>query len=234
MTLKAKPWLPFYWRDWQSDAMLNSCSWKEKGMLVDLMCMMWPYGGRLTEFAAPSVTELASNLSKSMGKRRDTIEKSLRILLDKKRLFVDCEGVLCCSKLMEVCETQRVMSERGKKGGNPQLKQEVKQELKPKAKQSKTEQSKAKKEEPVGFDLFWQKYPRKTAKKKALAAFIKGVCHTKMDTILPALDLQCESEQWTKDNGDYIPHPATWINQERWTDELKPKDGTKQDFDQPL
>ncbi len=28
-------------------------------------------------------------------------------------------------------------------------------------------------------------------------------------------------EQWTKDDGTYIPHPATWLNQECWEDEVK-------------
>jgi len=30
-----------------------------------------------------------------------------------------------------------------------------------------------------------------------------------------------KSEQWTKDNGQYIPHAATWLNGRRWEDELK-------------
>ena len=30
------------------------------------------------------------------------------------------------------------------------------------------------------------------------------------------------SAQWQRDNGQYIPHPATWLNQGRWDDELTP------------
>ena len=29
-----------------------------------------------------------------------------------------------------------------------------------------------------------------------------------------------QTEQWKKDNGKYVPYPATWLNQERWTDEI--------------
>ena len=29
-----------------------------------------------------------------------------------------------------------------------------------------------------------------------------------------------ETEQWQKDKGRFIPHPATWLNQERWQDVL--------------
>ena len=27
--------------------------------------------------------------------------------------------------------------------------------------------------------------------------------------------------QWIKDGGNFIPHAATWLNQQRWEDELE-------------
>jgi hypothetical protein len=30
------------------------------------------------------------------------------------------------------------------------------------------------------------------------------------------------SEQWRRDDGRFIPHPATWLNQRRWEDEAEP------------
>ena len=33
------------------------------------------------------------------------------------------------------------------------------------------------------------------------------------------MEAQSHSEQWLKDEGRYIPHPATWINGRRWEDE---------------
>ena len=30
------------------------------------------------------------------------------------------------------------------------------------------------------------------------------------------------SRQWQKDGGQYIPNPATWLNQGRWEDEAGP------------
>jgi hypothetical protein len=32
-----------------------------------------------------------------------------------------------------------------------------------------------------------------------------------------------KSSQWQKENGQYIPNPATWLNQRRWDDELNMK-----------
>ncbi len=32
------------------------------------------------------------------------------------------------------------------------------------------------------------------------------------------------SKDWLKDNGQYIPYPSTWLNQERWKDEIEEVD----------
>ena len=39
-------------------------------------------------------------------------------------------------------------------------------------------------------------------------------------TLIDAVNSQKNSEQWRKDNGQYIPNPATWLNQGRWDDVL--------------
>ena len=41
-----------------------------------------------------------------------------------------------------------------------------------------------------------------------------------LPTILAAIEAQKKSEQWVKDGGQYIPHPATWLNQGRWDDQV--------------
>ena len=42
---------------------------------------------------------------------------------------------------------------------------------------------------------------------------------------MQSLQWQKESSQWFKNNGDFIPNPATYINQHRFEDE-PPKDIT--------
>lgn len=68
------------------------------------------------------------------------------------------------------------------------------------------------------FEVFWSKYPKKVAKSSAKKAFEK--VSAPLETLLTAIDRQKCSEQWSKDNGQFIPNPATWLNQERWNDEL--------------
>lgn len=69
------------------------------------------------------------------------------------------------------------------------------------------------------FEKFWEAYPRKEGKQKARAAFEKVT--VSLEIILDAIKAQQQSAQWTKDNGQFIPHPATWLNGKRWEDQVK-------------
>lgn len=72
------------------------------------------------------------------------------------------------------------------------------------------------------FETFWKAYPKKVGKDAASKAFAKRKPDDKlMKEILQAVELQKGSDQWTKDGGQYIPNPATWLNQGRWMDELE-------------
>lgn len=71
------------------------------------------------------------------------------------------------------------------------------------------------------FDVFWSAYPRKVAKEDARKAFDKRSPDDElMAEILKAIAKQSSSADWQKDGGKYVPHPATWLNGARWTDEV--------------
>lgn len=70
------------------------------------------------------------------------------------------------------------------------------------------------------FEIFWNAYPKKAAKQQALKAWEKLKPNEELTAeILASLGRQKKSVQWTKDNGQYIPYPATWLNGRRWEDE---------------
>lgn len=76
----------------------------------------------------------------------------------------------------------------------------------------------------LGFEEFWNKYPRKVAKPQALKAFLKISPSTELlQLILAGVENQLKTEQWSKDDGKFIPHPATWLNNRQWEDEVKIK-----------
>lgn len=79
-----------------------------------------------------------------------------------------------------------------------------------------------------GFDDFWNVYPKKMSKKKALDSYTKLYKSKSLpDNLIDIVKKWANTEQWKKDNGQFIPLAATWLNQERWNDEL-PKEPKKQ------
>jgi uncharacterized protein YdaU (DUF1376 family) len=78
------------------------------------------------------------------------------------------------------------------------------------------------------FDVFWNIYPKKVGKEAARKSFLKMVKNqTVFDGVLNALDWQTKSDQWLKEGGQFIPNPATYLNQGRWQDEPESKKQNK-------
>jgi hypothetical protein len=76
------------------------------------------------------------------------------------------------------------------------------------------------------FLIFWECYPLKVKKPKAEAAFLKlKPDRALLDRMLQALDRQKQTTAWRKNNGQFIPHPATWLNNRQWEDEVTPARG---------
>jgi len=73
---------------------------------------------------------------------------------------------------------------------------------------------------PAGFFEFWKTYPRRTKKPSAEKAWKKlNPDQALQDRILQAIERQKTSPDWTCDNGQFIPYPASWLNERRWEDE---------------
>jgi hypothetical protein len=73
------------------------------------------------------------------------------------------------------------------------------------------------------FEKFWKSYPKRTGKAAARAAW--ATAKPGLATVLAALEWQTRRPEWTSDAGRFIPHPGTWLRQERWNDEpIRPTD----------
>lgn len=87
--------------------------------------------------------------------------------------------------------------------------------------------------EPDGFEEFWAAYPRRLAKGTARKAYAKAITKIEPTALLRAVKRQANA--WTREGKEqqFIPHPATWLNGERWQDEAgkrrKPPDGDLRD-----
>ena len=81
------------------------------------------------------------------------------------------------------------------------------------------------------FDMFWNEYPKKKSKPDAERAFQKlNPDESLLKKILSAIERAKKSQDWLKDNGQYIPFPATWLNGRRWEDELTIEHKTESDY----
>lgn len=70
-----------------------------------------------------------------------------------------------------------------------------------------------------GFDRFWASYPRRVGKKDAVAVWKKiSPDDALVDRIVAGVERWKRSEQWTKDEGRFIPYPATFLRGERWNE----------------
>jgi DNA-binding transcriptional regulator YhcF (GntR family) len=69
------------------------------------------------------------------------------------------------------------------------------------------------------FDQFWEVYPRKVGKGKARQAFEKALEKTDIDTILAGVQAYVHHEGYN--DMEFIAHPTSWLNGERWDDEYE-------------
>ncbi len=72
---------------------------------------------------------------------------------------------------------------------------------------------------PEAFEIFWEAYPRKDARKKAIQAWDKLKADRPLCRVMyAALKRQRGCEQWAEDGGKYIPLFSTWLNGRKWED----------------
>lgn len=70
------------------------------------------------------------------------------------------------------------------------------------------------------FADFWSKYPRKVGKAAAEKAFIKtGADDALLASMLDAVGRQGLAGRVAAGEGQFVPHPATWLTEHRWLDE---------------
>lgn len=73
---------------------------------------------------------------------------------------------------------------------------------------------------PSRFDEFWSAYPSKKGKKPALDLWKRKRLDNKADDLIADVKLRNSSDRkWI--NG-FIPNASTYLNQERWNDEIEP------------
>lgn len=69
------------------------------------------------------------------------------------------------------------------------------------------------------FEKFYSEYPKKKSRGQAEKAFAKLKPNEQLvDQMILAIGKAKTSDDWKKENGQFIPHPATWLNATGWLD----------------
>lgn len=81
------------------------------------------------------------------------------------------------------------------------------------------------------FVFFWNEYPNKVGKGKAWQAWLKlKPTNEVARKIVESVRKYRQTVSWKKDNGQFIPHAATFLNQRRFDDEVEITNGSVTEF----
>ena len=252
-----RPSFQFYPADWRANAKLRRCSHAERGIWLEVMCLMhdndeygilrWPLAD-IAQAIGCRPADLRALREKGVLKGADTSETHEAFVYTPRHAGKDGEpviligaqnGPLWYSSRMVRDEYVRQHAGASTRFGvkepspsrQPTRRQGGRQGEAPTPRQgygaSSSSSSSSKTKPPVVplkgdglFGQFWTAYPRKVAKPAALKAWTRvNVDEPLLAILLAAIERQRQSEQWRKDSGAYIPHPASWLNQRRWEDE---------------
>lgn len=231
------PAFQFYPADWRKDSAVQSLDYETRGIWFEILCIMHESEERgVLLLNGKPMPENA--LARLLGLDNQILTTRLTTLLTygvaRRR---DEDGALFSKRMVCDEKLRQIRKVAGSKGGNPVLLNQkpttqVNQNPTPSSSSSSsssasTDSAKVRKKPKAApatdpdFDRFYEAYPKKRARKTALEAWVKAN-RPPLETILKAVHDQTKSRDWTKDDGQWIPLPATWLNQARWEDELQP------------
>lgn len=228
-----RPSMQFYPHDWRTDDGLRLCSLKAKGLWIDLLCIMFDSPRRGYLLKPNGKQMMPPEIARAVGAEEQAVVQGLAELGEQEVYSRLEDGTIYCRRMARATSLSEKRAAAGRQGGRPKQKKS-----KPKARRRKQNESKQKQtaevevevEEEVqqgtdstaltDFESFWKTYPKKVGKKAARKAWDKATDRPDLADILTALDKQKQTPDWSKDNGQFIPHPTTWLNQGRWADEV--------------
>ena len=216
------PWMQFFPADWTRDTL--SLSLSARGAWISLICAMWDAKPR------GELTMSIEAYGRVLGVSKTKASAVIKELLDRK--VCDCvtlgngDVTLVCRRQVKDEKHRESTRCRVEKFRNAHVTSPRNGKVTPyisevRSQKSEVREDKNSSPEVMAFDVFWKSYPKKIGKGAARKSFEKMKCAGKIEVIVQAIEKQRASDQWCKDSGQFIPHPATWLNQERWEDEVK-------------
>jgi uncharacterized protein YdaU (DUF1376 family) len=208
-----RPAFQFYAGDYLSDYNVVCMNMAQRGIYITLLAHSW------LEEGIPDNDEKIRRLCGTPTEWEDdwNVVKECFELVDGKLVNPRMERER--QKQIERSEKARI---NGALGGR------VKQTLsKRKANAKQTLNSSIEVEVEDEFEVFWKEWSktgRKADKKRARTSYVKALKTDKHKNIMIGLKKQVKFWLKTKKETKYIPHASTWINGERWNDDIQEAD----------
>jgi uncharacterized protein YdaU (DUF1376 family) len=233
------PFMQFYPADWIQDTQVLTSA--AKGAWIDILCQLWvsdTAGSRTwnrKEFTTllrltydEEIEEMVADLSRvgdvTLTDRDDneveTFHDCTWISIKSRRIIRDRESLTSRKESHKKYNDKRAIRKRqvnDSKTTPIYQKSEVRSHTSELIKEKTPAHSSL---AACAFDQFWKVYPRKVGKKAAMKAWYKIMDRPPIIHITESIARAVQTDQWKKDNGQFIPHPATWLNEGRWDDEL--------------
>jgi len=224
-----KPAFQFYPGDWKKDPCLSMCEPATRGIYIDILCSMHDNDGSgLVEGTVQQLARMCRCSPDEMGSAIDelSVTKTCRVTES------DTIITLINKRMNDEHMSRQSSAERSKRY-RENRKSDVKvTPLSSSSSSSSTSSSTSIPEKSVkklgveiskSFDRFWVAYPKKRDKKKSLDVWSRIKPDEDMlNKIIKHVTVMKMSEDWTKENGQYIPLPTTYLRGERWNDETVP------------
>lgn len=218
-----RPSVQWYWDDWMTAWDLKRCGAFAKGLWMDMLAIMWtaPRRGYLETYSGQID---ADALSRMVGESETDVEQALNRLDTEGVYSKDADGAIYCRRYVRDEITRQNKSRAGKtdRTGSTINRSEAEGgPSTPSSTSSPTSTSILNNSQQEMFDRFWKVYPKKRSKGAAKRAWKKvNPDNDLLHAIIESVKVQSLHRDWTKDEGKFVPYPATWLNAERWDDEV--------------
>lgn len=221
------PYFAFYPGDWQKDPNLRRATRSEKGLLMDLLCLMFESGERGV-LVTGDVPWTDDEIINAVGGDPSTTRFELAELVRKGVLSRrKSDSSLFSRRLVREEALRQIRQENGRKGGNPVLlnqkpNQTVIHRVNYRVKQIPVIEYESE------FESLWSRYPRKDSKKQAFKHFRASVkTPSDLEGIQQALSNYLRHLEINRTEARYIKNGDTWFNNWRdwlnWEEPRKPQ-----------
>ena len=226
------PSFQFYPGDWIKDPGLRRCSHAAKGVWIDMLCLMFECEERgvlMTNGRAWSKDEIARAVGGDQGVTLACIQE----LLDSRVARIRSNSAVYSHRMVLDEQIRSARAAAGYVGGKQKASKRLAKRLAKRGSSSSSSSSdnpcKPPKRSASKIEAIYDAYPRKEARRVALAEISRAldrICGKPEPPEDPEAWLLAKVQayaadvaKWPKEDRQFVPHPRTWFHQDRFDDD---------------